>query len=185
MKHRRLLATIALTVAVVVGRSEVYRHDVEGGAAPRRVGFASSVAPLLWGADEDAAVAARDALAYRQTAGLLLRLCHEPWLSSYMDGDSRPIKRMLACAVKLWPVPGGIDKAISVVDCESKFDPFAVNESGRHIGLFQHDRRYWLARWRRWGLDLGVPQNPTNAWSSIIVSVRIINRYGWGAWSCA
>lgn len=180
MKNKRLLATVALTATVVIARPQVYRHDVE---APRRLGFASSVAPLLWGADEDGAFTARRALASRQPNRFMSRLCHEPWLTSYMEGDDQPIRKMLACAVRLWPVPGGLDKVFEVVDCESDFDPFA--EYHGHIGLFQHNARYWLKRWERWGLDLGTPRNPTDAWSNIIVSIRIINRYGWSAWSCA
>jgi hypothetical protein len=111
--------------------------------------------------------------------------CFVPWRSSVKSGDAHPLMLMLRCAVTRWPVPGGLDKAISVVACESSWNPLTVNEGGTHFGLFQHDKRYWRQRWRDWGKALDTPNNPLDAWASIIVSVRIINRYGWSAWSCA
>lgn len=185
--NRRFVASVVLTAAAVAGgwQGRVYTPSPEAGVLGGQVVRADT--SILWGADEDGAM-----LRWRRGGAqsesrpqpaARLRVCWSPWLVPYMKGNTQPIKKMLACAVKLWPVRGGLDKALEVVDCESSFNPYTEHKG--HLGLFQHAEKYWLERWWRWGLDMGVPRNPMNAWSNIIVSVRIINRYGWSAWSCA
>lgn len=42
--------------------------------------------------------------------------------------------------------PSDVDKALSVIDCESNGDPNAFNPSSGASGLFQHIPLYWLER---------------------------------------
>lgn len=174
--RKRIGTMLAVILSIVVNGSPVHesRQDEERAAF---AGFVEAT-PLLWGGGE------ADPTQKKEGEKERVPTCFTPWLSSYMEGDTAPIRNMLACAVRRWPVPGGIDKAISVVDCESSFNPFTV--LGPHRGLFQHNEKYWHERWKNWGsgLNFSVPDDPFDAWASIIVSVRIINRYGWSAWSC-
>lgn len=167
MSKRKIAACFLLAAAGWMYRPGVYTATGSSAAAVVSVRTVSATRPFIWGGE-------------RPTG----RPCFVPWLSSYMGGNTRPILRMLRCAEQMYPVRGGLDKVMRVVDCESKFNPFAVSDSGRHIGLFQHDQRYWMTRWHKWSLDR-MPKNPTNAWANIMVSMRIIHFYGWSAWSCA
>lgn len=92
------------------------------------------------------------------------------------------VQRVIACAVARWPVPGGLQQALSVAKCESGFRPRA--EYRGHIGIYQHRDIYWMARWRKWGAPHDLSRDPHNARSNIIVSIRMAHEAGWGAWSC-
>lgn len=168
-RKKRIAVCMFLASTVLLHRPGVYTAWGSPRAVVRLVSQGGASIPSIWGASEPRRPGAN-------------RPCWEPWLSSYMRGDTGPIRAMLRCAERMFPVSGGIDKVMAVVACESEFDPFTEHEG--HIGLFQHKREFWLARWRTWSLD-GMPRNPTNAWVNIMVSMRIINRYGWSAWSCA
>lgn len=170
-RKKRIAVCMFLASTVMLHKPGVYTAWASPRPALRAAAEGSTATPLIWGASEPRRPGAN-------------RPCWEPWLSSYMGGNTRPIFRMLRCAERMYPVRGGLNKVMQVVWCESRFNPFAVSESGRHFGLFQHDRKFWMTRWSAWSLD-GMPRNPTNAWTNIMVSMRIINAYGWGAWSCA
>ena len=93
------------------------------------------------------------------------------------------VRRVIACAVARWPVPGGVRKAVAVAECESSLRPHA--EFKGHLGIYQHAERYWAARWLRWGRPWGLPRNPYNAHTNILVSIQMVHEGGWAAWSCA
>jgi Ni/Co efflux regulator RcnB len=92
-----------------------------------------------------------------------------------------------AWAVQRWPVEGGTTKFTAVGACESGWNRFAYNPNG-HAGLFQHDTGAWSGRVStyipRW-LRAGPFTRWTNSRSQIIVTARMVNLYGWGAWTCA
>lgn len=173
-RTKRVAACCALAVVVVANARPL---SIPGAGAVRVGDDPNRATPFI------AALATHDPVERGQAFGA----CYEPWLSSYMEGNIRPIVRMMRCATQRWPVPGGLDKTMAVVGCESSFNPLNINTSGTHFGLFQHDGRYWRDRWREWGtgIDFQVPNNPLDAWASIMVSVRIVNRYGWSAWACS
>lgn len=92
-------------------------------------------------------------------------------------------KRLITCAVDRWSVPGGAEKAICIADAESGLDPEAKSAGGAYLGLFQHLAKAWPDRYREWTrrswhLDESALSGRTNA----IVTVRIVNAKGWGAW---
>lgn len=94
------------------------------------------------------------------------------------------VRRLIRCAVRRWPVPGGARKALAVARCESGLWPWA--DGGESEGVFQHLRWYWPARYAlytkpRWELGDSV----FNARANVIVSIRMAHRGGWGPWSCA
>jgi hypothetical protein len=90
------------------------------------------------------------------------------------------------CALDRWPVSGGWPKFFQVGACESGWNRWASN-GGRYLGLFQHAAPYWpgrtrlipepwrTGRWQRWA----------NSRAQILVTAIMVNRGGWGPWSCA
>jgi hypothetical protein len=92
----------------------------------------------------------------------------------------RQVKRLIRCAAHRWRVPGGPRKALSVARCESGFDPGAYGNG--NAGVFQQNLAYWPARARAFGFP---GWSAFNGRASVIVSVRMAHRGGWGPWSCA
>ena len=84
--------------------------------------------------------------------------------------------------------PGLVDDALSVMYCESKGDPLAVNRYSAAAGLFQHLPFYWPSRsaaagWA--GADVFDPE------ANIAVAAWLVNRTivverrePWGHWVC-
>jgi len=103
------------------------------------------------------------------------------------DGDLRPVRRLIRCATRIWPVPGGARRALGIARCESGFRPDAYGWG--NAGVFQHRVVYWperALRWLRpaWFGGVRVP-SPYNARANVIVAVRMAHSGGWGPWACA
>lgn len=96
-------------------------------------------------------------------------------------------KRTIACAVALWPVPGGLDLALFIADRESHFDPEAYNPSGC-AGVYQHmvslwpGRLHWLHHdwFSPWMWDRGI--SAFNMRANVLVTIRMASTSGWSAW---
>jgi hypothetical protein len=89
------------------------------------------------------------------------------------------VKQLIRCAATHWHVPGGADTALEIADRESQFRPRAYNSSGC-AGIYQHMLRYWPGR----ASDFGFPGwSAFNARANIIVTIRMVKRFGWGPWS--
>lgn len=87
------------------------------------------------------------------------------------------------CVVRRWPVSGGLSKLRRVGRCESGWNRMAYNSDGPYVGLFQHVLSAWLGRVREftpphWDLQTSW----RNSRTQIVVTVRYVRRYGWGAW---
>jgi hypothetical protein len=117
------------------------------------------------------AVAAHDGVFH----GSARKVCPIDW----RDGTAA-VERLIRCAARTWPVPGGPDYAVMVARCESGLDPRTVYFG--HYGVFQHMLGYWPARATAYGFD---GASPLNGRANIIVSVRMAHVGGWGPWSCA
>jgi hypothetical protein len=82
-------------------------------------------------------------------------------------------------------------RMLRVAKCESRYDAYAVSSSGTYRGLFQHHRGYWLSRvrdaQRAARLKLGSRLSTTvfSARSNAFVTAWLVQRGGWGPWSCA
>lgn len=103
----------------------------------------------------------------------------------WREGPSA-VRRLIRCAERRWPVEGGHRKAVAVAKCESDFRWWIRGGTGNaHYGVYQQRDIYWDARWAKWGKPLGLPRDPFNALSNVVVSIRQAREVGWSPWSCA
>jgi hypothetical protein len=107
--------------------------------------------------------------------------CRTSEANGYSNKD---VEQAIRCAVGKWSVPGGTSRALHVARCESGFNEHATYAD--HVGVYQHVRRYWPARFRAhrvrgWHMH----RSPFNARSNVVVSIRMVHSGGWGPWSCA
>ena len=73
----------------------------------------------------------------------------------------------------------GVDKAVLVAWCESRYDPAAYNPAGPYAGLYQHSVTYWdgralLAGWAGASVYDPIANTAVTAW--------LVARDGWGHW---
>jgi hypothetical protein len=95
-------------------------------------------------------------------------------------------KRLIECAAARWPVEGGAEKAICIADRESGLIPTASSPTGLYVGLFQHSAADWPRRYEEWTRPYWqLKENPYNGRTNAIVTMRIANAEGWGAWAGA
>jgi hypothetical protein len=94
--------------------------------------------------------------------------------------------RLITCAADRWPVPGGADKAICIARRESGLVPTASSPTGEYVGLFQHSAAAWPDRYAEWTRPVWqLKENPFNGRTASVVTMRMVNADGWGAWSGA
>jgi len=93
-------------------------------------------------------------------------------------------RRLIRCAAERWEVPGGARTAICIAEAESHLDPEATSANGAYVGLFQHSAEAWperYAEWTRPGWELD--ESPLSGRTNAIVTMRMVNADGWGAWA--
>lgn len=133
--------------------------------------------------------------------------CDAAWfkVKPSMGGEKvrHKMEALIACAIKKWPVPGGLAKALDVAYCESGDNlwPWSFyDEPGDGApfgcaGVFQQNTKYWVARvheflkpqWfskSEWK-NLLTQRGAYNARANVLVSIQMAHRGGWGPWSCA
>jgi len=94
--------------------------------------------------------------------------------------------RLITCAADRWPVPGGADEAICIARRESGLVPTASSPTGEYVGLFQHSAAAWPDRYAEWTRPVWqLKENPFNGRTASVVTMRMVNADGWGAWSGA
>ena len=92
--------------------------------------------------------------------------------------------RIITCAADKWPVEGGADKAICIARRESGLIPTASSPTGMYVGLFQHSAADWPNRYAQWTRpSWQLKENPYNGRTNAIVTMRMANAQGWGAWA--
>ena len=92
--------------------------------------------------------------------------------------------RIITCAADKWPVEGGADKAICIARRESGLIPTASSATGMYVGLFQHSAADWPNRYAQWTRpSWQLKENPYNGRTNAIVTMRMANAQGWGAWA--
>ena len=89
------------------------------------------------------------------------------------------VKKLIRCAAQHWGVPGGVTKALYIANRESHFDPNAYNSYSGAKGIYQHLNRYWPGRAYAYGFK---GYSAFNARANIIVTMRMVKRYGWSPW---
>jgi hypothetical protein len=106
----------------------------------------------------------------------------------------REVRSTIECAVAKWPVPGGLDQAVSVATCESGLRAAAYNPTGCNgsgcLGVFQQHASYWEGRQDFWGpvaWDKPVAESGFDGRANVVVSVRMVRAQGgWSGWpGCA
>lgn len=107
----------------------------------------------------------------------------------YFDGmvvfSKAEVRLEIRCAVKRWPVPGGVTEALRIARRESGLNWYAQNPTSSAAGVFQFvdgtwsSTRYRLAEFaQRQELDPSV----LNARSNVILAIRSAHGAGWGPW---
>ena len=90
------------------------------------------------------------------------------------------VKQLIKCAANHWGVSP--TKALVVADRESDFRPRAFNRSSCAKGVFQHLCRYWKSRAYAYGFK---DYSAFNGRANIIVTMKMVRRYGWSPWTTA
>ncbi len=112
-------------------------------------------------------------LGARHHAPASSKICNYDW-----QKGTYQVRRLIRCAANHWHVPGGASLALAIANRESKFHPNAYNPSGC-AGIYQHMLRYWPGRAAEYGFR---GWSAFNARANIIVTMRMVNRSGWGPW---
>jgi hypothetical protein len=107
--------------------------------------------------------------AYRSASG---KLCPIDWRQSTWH-----VKQLIKCAASRYGISRR--KALHVAWRESRFRPSAYNEISRAAGIYQHLLKYWPDRADDYGFR---DWSAFNARANIIVSMRMVRRYGWAPW---
>jgi hypothetical protein len=89
------------------------------------------------------------------------------------------VRKLIRCAAFRYHVPGGATKALAIANRESHFDPGAYNAYSGAAGIYQHLSRYWPGRAYTFGFK---GYSAFNARANIIVTMRMVTRYGWSPW---
>jgi hypothetical protein len=101
------------------------------------------------------------------------RLCPIDWRQSTWH-----VKRLIRCAAEHFDIAPR--KAIYIAWRESRFHARAYNAAGGAAGIYQHLVRYWPDRAKDYGFR---NWSVFNARANIIVSMRMVRRYGWSPWA--
>jgi soluble lytic murein transglycosylase-like protein len=87
------------------------------------------------------------------------------------------VKQLIRCSAKHYGV--SVSKALAIANRESNFRPRAYNGSSCAKGIYQHLCRYWPGRAYTYGFK---NWSAYNARANIIVSMRMVKRFGWAPW---
>ena len=94
-------------------------------------------------------------------------------------------RRRISCAVdRFGPVGGGAARAICIAKRESGLDPTARSATGRYLGLYQHAKKLWPDRYKKWtqrSWDLS--KRALSGRSNSIVTIRMV--HAMGGWKAA
>lgn len=93
----------------------------------------------------------------------------------------RRVKLLIRCAARKWPI--SLSTAFAIADRESHYYCWAVNPSGS-TGVFQVISSTWES-WRSsfpWLASVTIDSR-LNCRSNVLMSVRVMNAWGYGPWS--
>lgn len=91
--------------------------------------------------------------------------------------------RTAECIQARWSVPGGLDKLVHVIACESGWGRLAYNPAGPYVGLGQHVLSAWPSRVHAYTPNLWeLKPGWRNSRSNLTVTIRMAHRVGWGPW---
>jgi hypothetical protein len=108
--------------------------------------------------------------------GTISKTAHKVCRIDWREGRPQ-VKHLIRCAARHYGV--SVDHAISIARRESRFHPKAFNSWSCAKGIYQHLCRYWPKRASVYGFD---DWSAYNARANIIVTMRMVRRYGWAPW---
>jgi hypothetical protein len=88
------------------------------------------------------------------------------------------VKQLIRCAAAYYGI--SVERALYIAKRESNFQPDAYNSWSCAKGIFQHLCKYWPDRAYSYGFK---GWSAFNARANIIVTMRMVRRYGWSPWS--
>jgi hypothetical protein len=100
------------------------------------------------------------------------KICPIDWRQSTWH-----VKQLIRCAAAHHGV--NASKALYIAWRESRYRPSAYNAGGGAAGIYQHLLKYWPDR----AADYGFANwSAFNARANIMVTMRMVKRYGWAPW---
>lgn len=151
---------------------------------PRRIFVLTLSAMLAFGGAVQAAHAKTDWRA---------ELCRYRHLEGGTNFTTHEVELTIACAVRKWPVSGGLARADKVAQCESGYNELSRNASSTASGVYQMLSSTWTSwyagtirsRSHAWQERWRVRARVFNARANVIVAIIHAHRHGWGAWAAS
>ena len=135
------------------------------------LGLALSIALTLQGAPAHA----QD----RQSLDQSCRFQHDDGRAGWSTDE---VQRTIRCAVRRWPVPGGVDYALYIANRESGFHQYAYNPSGCS-GVYQWAGGTWASVLDDFPTLYRVLSHSVwNARSNVMYAVKYAHNRSWGPW---
>jgi hypothetical protein len=110
-----------------------------------------------------------------ETIAASTRICPIDWRQSIWH-----VKKLIRCAAGHFEISAR--KALYIAWRESRYRASAYNEEGRAAGIYQHLLKYWPDRAETYGFP---GWSAFNGRANIIVTMRMVRRYGWLPWAAS
>ena len=113
-----------------------------------------------------------------------METCRYARFDGHPHWTEHEIRLAIACAVRHFPVLGGLSYALCICEHESSFYPHA--SAGDYKGLFQLSDGEWNYSWQQradlWR-DWNLRRDIFNPRSNAVVSISRAHDLGWGGWT--
>ena len=107
----------------------------------------------------------------------------------YLDGDPSfdkgDVRATIRCAVRRWPVPGGLETALYIARRESGLNWNAANPTSSASGVYQFVSGTWYSQVsarRDFIKTQHLSSSVWNARSNVLIAIRSAHGAGWGPW---
>jgi hypothetical protein len=110
--------------------------------------------------------------------------CVFRYLDGHVSFSQDEVRDTIACAVKRWPVPGGVDYALAIARRESGFNWDADNPYSSASGVYQFVDGTWSAEVTRYRDLIDKQHLSTSVWNAranVLVAIRLA--HGCSCWS--
>jgi hypothetical protein len=112
--------------------------------------------------------------------------CNTHWRDpGHPNHEQENVERLVRICARHFGVD--VSTAVVIAGRESSFRPRAYNPTGCEgwgcKGVYQHHMKYWPDRTRLLRNSWDVGHSPFNARANILITMRMVDRGGWGPWS--